>query len=201
MGSTAIPVQPSGTALHMILRTIVPCPAATDRRSAVESCRVISFHLPHPVIAIGHPVAGRLISCRHHHERRMMTIGINDTFRLIQQILVDYLSSPKFYTMIRPRRSLRLKIDAQLIRSDKGCLRRAIGMKTNMIQPILLDLRKNSGPRLLVCRRIARLRETAVLYGSTQEQRPTVDIQLSPLGLDLTHTEGGLIIIVTDAYA
>ena len=68
MRGMLVPVKAACPTLHMILRTIVPGPTATDGGSAVEARRVVALHRLYPVVTVGHPVAGRLIAGSHHHE-------------------------------------------------------------------------------------------------------------------------------------
>ena len=201
MRGVLIPIETTGPTLHMILRTVVPGPAATNGGSTIESRRVIALHGLYPVVAIGHPIAGRLIARSHHDKRGMMAIGIHNTLRFLQQILVDLLSPTEFHTVVRPRRPLGLQIDTQFVGSGEGSLWRTIGMEPHMVQTIRLDLREDTGPRGLIRRRIARLRETAVLHRSTQPHRMVVDIQLPTIHPHLTQAEGSLVIIIahTDA--
>ena len=125
-----------------------------------------------------------------------MTVGIDDAFRLLQQILVDLLSATELYTVIRPRRTFGLQIDTQFIGSGKGSLGRTIGMEPHMVQTILLDLRENTDPRGLVRGGITRLGETTVLHRTAQPHGVVVDIQLSAFYPHLAQAEGGLVIVI-----
>ena len=75
-----VPVQSTGTTLHMVFRTAVPGPSATYRCTAIHLCRVVLMHLLHPVVTIGYPVAGWFVAGSHHHKRGVMTIFIDNTF-------------------------------------------------------------------------------------------------------------------------
>ena len=196
MGSTTVPVETTGPTLHMILRAVVPGPATANRGPTIEPRRIITLHGLHPVVAVGHPVAGRLIARSHHDKRGMMTVGIDDAFRLLQQILVDLLSATELYTVIRPRRTFGLQIDTQFIGSSKGSLGRTIGMEPHMVQTILLDLRENTDPRGLIRGGITRLGETTVLHRTAQPHGVVVDIQLSAFYPHLAQAEGGLVIVI-----
>ena len=129
-----------------------------------------------------------------------MTISIHDSLRLLQQILVDLLSLSELHTVIRPRGSLRLEINAELVGCCKGGLRRTVGMEAHMIQTVFLHLGQDTHPRLLVGRRITCLGEAAVLHCSAKPHRTVVHIQLAPLYTDCPHAEGGLVIVVAHAY-
>ena len=199
MRGVLVPIEASCPTLHMILRAIVPGPTATDGGSAVEARRVVTLHCFHPVVTVGHPIAGRLIARSHHHKRGVMAVGIHNPLRLLQQILVDLLPATQFHTVIRPRGSLGLKIDSKLVGCGKGGLRRTIGMEAYMIQTVFPDLRQDAHPRLLVRWRIAGLGKTAVLYGAAKPHRTVVDIQLTTLDTDLPHAEGGLVVVIAHA--
>ena len=146
MRGVLIPIETTGPTLHMILRAVVPGPATTNGGSTIESRRVIALHGLYPVVAVGHPIASRLIARSHHDKRGMMAIGIHDTLRFLQQILVDFLSPTEFHTVVRPRRPLGLQIDTQFVGSGESSLWRTIGMEPHMVQPIRLDLREDTGP-------------------------------------------------------
>ena len=169
----------------MILRPIVPGPAATHAGAAIHLGGVILTHLLHPVVAVGHPVACRLITCRHHHKRGVIAVFVDDTLRLFQQILVNLLSPAQPHTMIRPRGSLWLQVDTHPVGSEEGSLWRTVAMEAHMVQTILLTFHEDLHPRLLVSWRITRLWEAAVLYRSSQEYRNIVDKHLTALDANL----------------
>ena len=141
-----VPVESACPTLHMIFRTIIPGPAATDRCPAIEARGVVFIHLLHPVVAIAHPVACRLITCRHHHERGVMAIGVDNAFRLLQQILINLLPATESDAVIRPRRPLRLQIETYTVGSGKGCFRWTIAVETHMVQSIGFALAEDLQP-------------------------------------------------------
>ena len=126
----------------------------------------------------------------------MMSIFINDTLGFVHQVRVYLLSTTQFDAMIGPRRPFGLQIDADAVGSGKGGLGRTIAMKAQMVQSILLALTENAHPRCLVGRGIARLGETAVANGATQEQGATVEQDLPILDLDVAQSERGLIDVI-----
>ena len=196
-----VPVESSGTALHMILRAIIPSPSTTDGSATIQPCRVVFFHLLHPVITVTYPIACRLVTSCHHHKRRVMAIGVDNTFRLLQQVRVNLLPLTQFHTMIGPRRTLRLQIEAYLVGSGKGCLRGTIAMETHMVQTIRLTLPEYLQPRFLIHGGIACLGETAVLHRSAHPDRTAVDHDLPPINTDTTHTKRCLIVIMAHTHA
>ena len=141
-----IPVESSRSSLHMILRPIIPGPVATYRSPAIEPRRIVTFHGLHPGVAVGHPVAGRLITRSHHHKRGVMAVGVHNAPRLLQQILVYLLPLAEFHPVIRPCWPLGLQIDTHLVGSGKSGLRRTVGMEAHVVQSILLHLRKDRDP-------------------------------------------------------
>ena len=192
----AVPVKSSCPTLHVVLRTAVPCPSATDGRAAVDLRGIIGVHLPHPVVGIGDPVAGRLIAGSHHHERRMIAVGVDDALRLVEQILVDIHAATQLDAMIGPRRTFRLQVDAQLVGRLEGSLWRAIAVETHHVEPVLLALTQDAQPLVNVRRGIARIGEEAVLYRTTNERRHAVDVELWPLDGDVAQAERRLIDII-----
>ena len=200
LGSMPVPVEAACPTLHMIFRAVVPGPAASHRGSAINLGRVILLHGLHPVVAVAHPVACRLVASRHHHKRGVVAILVDDAFRLLQQILVDGLSATQANAMIGPRGSLRLQEDAHPVGCRKGCLGRTVAVEAHMVQPILLALAEDAQPLLLVSRRIARLRKAAVLHRATQVERSVVE-QDVPVGHpDVAQSDGGLIDIITGPH-
>jgi hypothetical protein len=125
-----------------------------------------------------------------------MAIGIDDALRLVKKILVDSHATTELHTMIRPRRTLGLQIDAYPVGSSESGLRRAIAMETHMVEPILLALQEDAQPLGLVSGRKACKGETAVLDCATKEEWTPVDEQLTPIDGDLTHAKHRLIDIV-----
>ena len=196
-----VPVQASSTTFHMILRTIVPSPAATDGGATVDLRRIVLFHDLHPFVTIVHPVSCRLIACCHHHKRRVVTIGVHDTLRLLQKILVDLLSPAQPHPVVRPGGALRLEIEAYFVGCGKGSLRRTIGMETHVIQTILLAFPEDTLPLFLLHGRIASLWETTVLHGAPQEDGTAIDIELSVIDRNVTHAESGLVIVISQRDA
>ena len=129
-----------------------------------------------------------------------MTVGVDNTFRLLQQILVNLLSATQSDAMIGPRRTLRLQIEAHLIGSSKGRLGWTIAVESHVVQAIGLTLPEDLQPRLLIHRGITRLGEATVLYRSAQPDGSVVDIDLSSLHADIPHTEGGLVIVAAHTH-
>ena len=192
-GGMAVPIEATGTALDMIFGAVVPSPSATDAGPAVDTSRVVLVHLAHPVVAIGHPVAGRLVAGSHHHKRGMVAVFIDNALRLLQQVLVDGLPATKPHAMVRPRRSFGLQVDAHLVGSLEGSVGRTVAMEAHMVEAVILAFPEHLQPLLLVGGRIARLGEAAVLHGATQEQRPAVDLHLPSLDADVAQANSGLI--------
>ena len=135
-----VPIQSAGTSLDMIFRAVIPCPAATDTGTGIDLCGVVLFHGLHPFVTVADPVASGFVAGGHHHKRRVVSVFIDDALGLVHQILVDLLSATQFDTMVGPRRTLGLQIDAYTVGSDKGSLWRTIAVETHMVQTILLAL-------------------------------------------------------------
>ncbi len=186
----AVPVEAACPTLHMIFRAVVPGPASSDGSSAIDLRRVIQLHLLHPVIAVCHPVACRLVARSHHHERGMMTVCVDDTLRLLKQILVDGLPPAQLHTVVGPRRAFGLEIYPQLVGSHKRRLRRTVRVEAYMVESVFLHLSQYPQPRLHVHRSIARLRETAVLYRAPEPDGLSVQINLSALYRYVAYAEG-----------
>ena len=168
MWGVLVPVEASCPTLHMIFRAIVPGPSSTYGCAAIELRRVVALHLLHPVVAVCHPVAGRLVAGSHHHKRRMVAISVYDSLRLLKQILVNLLSSTESHAVVRPRRALWLEIEAKFVGGSKGSLRRTIGVEAHVVQAVLLQLGEDAHPRRLVGGRITRLWETTILHRTTK---------------------------------
>ena len=184
-----IPVEAACPTLHMIFRTIVPCPSATDRGAAIHLCRVVLLHSLHPVVAVGHPVASGLVACRHHHKRRMVAVGVDDALRLLEEIFVDDLTATQTNAMIRPRRSLGLQVETHLVCSSKGGFGRTIAVEAHVVQSILATLLKDAQPRSLIGGRITRLGEATVLHRSTHPDGFSIEVELTALYADVTDSE------------
>ena len=184
-----VPVEAACPTLHMVFRPIIPCPAATNAGSAIDLRGVVLVHCLHPVIAIRHPVASRLIASRHHHKRRMMAIGIDDAAGLLEKVFVDDLTATQLHAMIGPRRSFGLQVEAHLVGSGKGGFGRAVAVEAHMVEPILTTLLEDSEPRRLIGGRIARLGEAAVLYRATQPDGFAVQVELRSADADVAHAE------------
>ena len=183
-------VESSGSTLDVILRTAVPSPAATDAGTAVELRRIILTHLLHPVVAVVHPVAGRLVAGSHHHERRMVAELVENTLRLLNEVVVNLHAATQADTVVRPRRTFHLQVEAQTVGNGESRLRRAVAVEADVVQAVLLTLAEDTLPRRFVGRWIARLGETAVLDRTSQEERATVDVELTPLSRHLAQSEG-----------
>ena len=184
-----IPVEAACPTLHMIFRTIVPCPTATNRGTAIHLCRVVLLHRLHPVVAVGHPVASGFVACRHHDERRMVAVGVDDALRLLEEIFVDDLSTTQANAMIGPRRPLGLQVETHLVCSGKGSFGRTIAVEAHVVQSVLATFLKDAQPRSLIGGRITRLGEAAVLHRSTHPDGLAVEIELAALYADVAHAE------------
>ena len=194
---TLVPlVESTGTTFHVILRTVIPGPAATYRRAAVNLGGVVSLHALHPFVAVTDPVAGWLIAGSHHQERRVVTKLINNTPRLFEQVFINLHTLTQLHAVIRPRGAFWLQVDTHLVGSSKGSLRRAIAMKAHVVQSVLLDFAEDFNPRGLVRRRVARLGEAAVLDRSTKKELPSVNIYLPATDADVAKSEDDLVVIV-----
>ena len=64
-------------------------------------------------------------------------------------------------------------------------------METDMVQSVFLAFLKHFQPRFHIHRRITRFRETAILYRSAKPNGLVVEIELSSLNGNITHSEGG----------
>ena len=184
-----IPVQASCSGLDMIVGPLFPSPATAHAGSAVDAVGVVLPHRLHPVLAIGHPVSGRFVACRHHAERRMMSVGIDDSQSFVQKILVDGHPSAQPHAVVRPGGTFGLQVETQPVGHAESRFRRAIGMEANVVEAVLLALAEHSLPRRFVCRRVARLGERAVAHRAAQEERTSVDVELLSPGTYLTQSE------------
>ena len=195
-----IPVEAACPTLHMIFRTIVPGPTATNGGTAIHLRRIVLLHGLHPVVAVGHPVASGLVACRHHDERRMVAVGVDDALRLLEEIFVDDLSTTQTNTVIRPRRSLGLQVETHLVCSGKGGFGRTIAVEAHVVQSVLATFLKDAQPRSLIGGRIARLGEATVLHRSTHPDGLAIEIELAPLYADVADAEGYLPLVITYIY-
>ena len=75
-----------------------------------------------------------------------MAIGINNPFRLLQEIFVNFLTTTQPHTMIRPRWPLGLQIEAHPVGSREGSLRRTIAVETHVVQSVGLALLEDLRP-------------------------------------------------------
>ena len=122
-----------------------------------------------------------------------MAVFIDDALRLLQQVLVDGLSATQAHSVVGPRRSFGLQVEAQLVGSLEGGVGRTVAVEAHVVQTVVLALLENLQPLFLVGGRIARLGEAAVLHGATQEQRPAVNLHLPSLDADVAQANSGLI--------
>ena len=195
-----VPLESAGTTLDVVFRTAVPRPSATDGGSGIYLRGVVLLHLLHPLVAVGHPVACRLVASSHHDERRMVAVLVNDAFRLLQQVLVNLLAAAKLHTVVGPRRTFGLQVDAHTVGSTEGSLGRTVAVEAHVVQTVLLALTEDAQPLRLVGGRIARQREAAVLHRAAQMERTAVDIELASLDRDVAHAEGRGIFVVASLY-
>ena len=187
--SMHVPVEAACPTLHMVLRPAIPSPAAANAGSAIDLRGVVLMHCLHPVVAIAHPVASRLIASRHHHKRRMMAIGIDDAAGLLEEVFVDDLTATQLHAMIGPRRSLGLQVEAHLVGSGEGGFGRAIAVEAHVVESVLATLLEDAQPRRLVGGRIARFGEAAVLHRATQPDGFAVQVELRSADADVAHAE------------
>ena len=145
-GGTTIPVESAGTTLDMILGAIIPSPTATDGSTAVDARGIVTLHFLDPEVTILHPIACRFIACSHHDKGGVMTVCVNDALALLQQIPVNRLSSQQLHTMVRPRRTFWLEVEAHLISCSKSRIRRTIGMESHMIETVFLTFPEDTEP-------------------------------------------------------
>ena len=158
------------------------------------------MHLLHPVVTIGYPVAGRFVAGSHHHERGVMTVLIDDTLRLLQQVLVNRLTTAQLHTMIRPRRTFRLQVHTHTVGSSKSRLGGTVAMEAHMVEAILLALLEDTHPLVLIGWGETCLWKTAVLHRATQKERTVIDIELTSLSLYLAQAELCFIDRLTSFY-
>ena len=119
----------------------------------------------------------------------MVAVGIDNAFRLCEQILINLLTLAKLHTVIGPRRALGLQIHAYPIGCSESGLGRTIAMKAHVIKSVLLTLAEYAQPLVLGGWWEARFGETAVLDSSTQIKLAAVDIHLRTLNLNIAETE------------
>ena len=194
---TLVPlVQATGTSLDVVLGTVVPSPSAAYRGATIDFGGVVTLHITHPFIAVADPVTGRFVASRHHQERRVMTVFVDDAPRLFSQVFVNLHAPTQLHAVIGPRGAFRLQVNAHLVGSGKGCLGRTIAVEAHVVQAVLLDLAEDFHPRILVCGWITRLWETAVLHRTAQEERTSVDIQLASFNTDFAQSEDKPVVIV-----
>ena len=120
----------------------------------------------------------------------MVAVGIDNALRLFEQILVNLLSLAKLHTVVGPRRTLGLQIQAHLISSRESCLGRTVAMKADVVESVVLTLAEYAQPLSLAGGRIARFGETAVFHGAAQVEFAAVDIHLRTFNLQLAESEG-----------
>ena len=138
---TLVPlVQATGTSLDVVLGTVVPSPSAAYRGATIDFGGVVTLHITHPFIAVADPVTGRFVASRHHQERRVMAVFVDDAPRLFAQVFVNLHAPTQLHAVIGPCGAFRLQVNAHLVGSGKGSLGRTIAVEAHVVQAVLLDL-------------------------------------------------------------
>ena len=174
----------------MVFRARVPLPAAADTGRTIDARGVVGFHRLHEGSPPLHPTSCGLIAGGKHDERGMVAIGIKDGAPLVHEVFVDGLAVAELHTVVGPRRSFGLQVDAEAVGSHEGSLGRAIAVEADVVETVLLTFPEQTHPRGGVGGRIARLREAAVLHGATQMNGVAVEEDITFLHLHLAETEG-----------
>ena len=150
----------------------------------------MGFHLPHEVNSPIHPVAGRLVASREHDERGVVTVGVEDGTALVGKILIDGHPITQFHTVIWPRRTFGLEIEAEAVGSHESSFGWAIAMETHVVETIFLADAEDAFPRGGVGGRETCLGETTVLDGATKVDGLSVEQDVTSLNGYLAEAEG-----------
>ena len=120
----------------------------------------------------------------------MGAIEVDDALALVDKILVDGHATTELDTMIRPRGTFGLQVDAQTVGGGEGGIGGTVAVEAHMVETILLALTQQAHPRRDIGGWIARLGEATVLDGATQTNSPAVEQNLTPVDSHLAHAEG-----------
>ena len=137
---------------------------------------VVIFLIAEQNIAQSFLAAPKLVSHRHHHKGRVVSVFLQYPEALVYKIL---LLSRYLLVHSSPERKLRLHIDTEDIGGFKRGIRRTAGMKSVMVYTVLLSCFHYVEPTLYICRRKACKREYHTVVLSAQKCLSAVHIKLS----------------------
>src|SRR5262245_59227736 len=118
----------------------------------------------------------------------MVAVFLQNSASLIVNPLVHGFAITNGGRLICPT-CLYLEIETQLVRRDKRCLRRAIGMETKHIQTMGLGYFDDSRPFARGCWRVACQRENAALQRAAEKGLATVERKLSSFRSQITKSK------------
>ena len=129
----------------------------------------------------------------------MVAVLVDDTFGLVHQILVNFLTTAQLHAMIRPRRSFELQIDAHTVGSSEGGFGWTVRMETDVVDAVLLAFAEDAQPYVFIGGWIASFREAAIFDGAAQVERPIVDKHLRTVDAEVAqakrHADGHTLIV------
>ena len=127
-------------------------------------------------------LARRLVAMRQQDKGRVVAVAFEQTLGLLIQPGIDQAAVANDGSLVGPDATLDLQIHPHLIRHFKGSLRRAPGVETHMVQPVLTDNPENAPPSLDIHRRIPGERKIPRILRPSQEDRAVVHDKLRALG-------------------
>ena len=136
------------------------------------------------------PLASRLVAMRQHQKRRVVAVAFQQTLGLLIQPSIDQATVANDGSLVCPDATFDLQIHAHLIGHHKGGFRRAPGVETHMVEPMLTDNPKDSPPSLDIHRRVASERKIPRILRPTEEDRSLVEGKLSALHDKVPPPEG-----------
>ena len=169
----------SGEVIHSFFYSLI-----TEIVIASEGIVFIGRNLAEIIHKLLHlvDVAPKFITQRHHSERRMMTIFSED----ILAFLMQERHQPFILLIERtPERKFRLEIDSQTISSHESSLRWAPGMKSHMIDSILLAGSEILHPAFHAHFHMSRQRPDSRIVLATEKYPMTIGVEVSALNMEI----------------
>src|SRR5215211_6650017 len=117
------------------------------------------------------PLALRLMTRRHQHERRMIPISLDHPIRLFVEHLLHRTSG----TNVVPHTWLDLKVKTEFVGSFESSFGRDPGMKPHVIQAPTLTGLKNFFPGSYIWRRITGEREVAAVVSTSKDDGSAIE--------------------------
>ena len=176
IGTTHVPLRTAGApkrAPEIVAGVPVRFTVVGVRTLGVQGARVVGPQGPGDFHARIPPARG-FVAEGEHHERRMVSIGVQDPFRLVEGEAGDLRIRP----VPAEERQFGLKVEAEFVRRLKRGIRRTPRMEAHVVEAVVLHRPEVRAPRLDIHRCGPRERPHAGIVPSPEERRPPVDREL-----------------------